>query len=78
MTASCTIQSPSVLGCLVTMWSRQLALYASLAVLSALRSHAGTVTSGGLRIIENSGECETVPDVRQASGYADIDANNSM
>ncbi|RDX57218.1 serine carboxypeptidase [Lentinus brumalis] len=60
------------------MWSRQLALYASLAVLSAQRSHAGTVASGGLRIVENSGECETVPGVHQASGYADIDADNSM
>ncbi|TBU33355.1 serine carboxypeptidase [Dichomitus squalens] len=31
-----------------------------------------------LRLVENSGECETIPGVNQASGYADIDANNSM
>ncbi|KAL1949544.1 hypothetical protein VTO73DRAFT_8425 [Trametes versicolor] len=36
------------------------------------------VTPGKLRIVENSGECETTPGVFQASGYADLDAENSM
>ncbi|KAI0719349.1 serine carboxypeptidase [Cerioporus squamosus] len=60
------------------MWSHQLALYASLAVFSVQRSHAEDATSGSLRIVENSGECETVPGVYQASGYADIDPDNSI
>ncbi|KAI0833548.1 serine carboxypeptidase [Trametes gibbosa] len=36
------------------------------------------VTPGKLRIVENSGECETTPGVYQASGYADIDEENSL
>ncbi|KAH9902728.1 serine carboxypeptidase [Cubamyces lactineus] len=35
-------------------------------------------TPGKLRIVENSGECETTPGVYQASGYADLDKNNSL
>ena len=37
-----------------------------------------TRTPGKLRIVENSGECETTPGVYQASGYADLDKNNSL
>ncbi|CDO70637.1 hypothetical protein BN946_scf184756.g3 [Trametes cinnabarina] len=35
-------------------------------------------TPGKLRLVENSGECETTPGVYQASGYADLDKNNSL
>ncbi|KAI0775149.1 Alpha/Beta hydrolase protein [Trametes elegans] len=33
---------------------------------------------GKLRIVEDSGECEATPGVYQASGYADLDENNSL
>ncbi|KAI0326943.1 serine carboxypeptidase [Cubamyces sp. BRFM 1775] len=33
---------------------------------------------GKLRIVENSGVCETTPGVYQASGYADLDKDNSL
>ncbi|KAI0671803.1 serine carboxypeptidase [Trametes maxima] len=36
------------------------------------------VVPGKLRIVENSGECETTPGVFQASGYADLDGDNSV
>lgn len=35
-------------------------------------------TVGSLRITENSGICETTPDVYQASGYGDIADNESI
>lgn len=37
-----------------------------------------TVTAGALRVTENSGVCETTPNVYQASGYGDITANESV
>ena len=72
------LQGPLSLSRLITMWTRHLALYVCLAALVAHNGHAASAATGGLRIVENSGECETVPGVYQASGYADIDANNSM
>ena len=65
------------------MWRLTATFLAALATLSTL-GHAAHVSAradtvpGQLRLVENSGECETVPGVYQASGYADIDANNSM
>ncbi|KAH8102251.1 alpha/beta-hydrolase [Cristinia sonorae] len=35
-------------------------------------------TPGKLRVVENSGVCETTPGVYQASGYGDLSANESM
>ena len=35
-------------------------------------------TPGKLRVIENSGVCETTPGVYQASGYGDLSANESL
>ncbi|KAI0271165.1 serine carboxypeptidase [Russula aff. rugulosa BPL654] len=35
-------------------------------------------TPGKLRVVENSGVCETTPGVYQASGYGDISANKSI
>ena len=35
-------------------------------------------TPGKLRVVENSGVCETTPNVYQASGYGDITANQSL
>ncbi|OBZ77227.1 Carboxypeptidase S1 [Grifola frondosa] len=47
-----------------------------------LASEAATTsaatTPGKLRIVENSGVCETTPGVYQASGYGDLTANESM
>lgn len=37
-----------------------------------------TATAGALRVTENSGVCETTPNVYQASGYGDITANESV
>lgn len=36
-----------------------------------------TPTPGKLRVVENSGICETTPGVYQASGYGDISATHS-
>ncbi|QRW08929.1 Serine carboxypeptidase [Ceratobasidium sp. AG-Ba] len=36
------------------------------------------ITLGKLRYVENSGVCETTPGVYQASGYADLTANQSI
>ncbi|KAI0635994.1 serine carboxypeptidase [Trametes polyzona] len=44
----------------------------------ALEGIRRDVTPGKLRIVENSGECETTPGVNQASGYADLDEDNSL
>ncbi|GLB40492.1 putative peptidase S10 family protein [Lyophyllum shimeji] len=46
-------------------------------VLSNAATNA-TTTPGKLRVSENSGICETTPGVYQASGYADIAANQSI
>ena len=35
-------------------------------------------TPGKLRVVENSGVCETTPGVFQASGYGDLTANESI
>ncbi|KAI0757297.1 serine carboxypeptidase [Daedaleopsis nitida] len=37
-----------------------------------------TTTPGSLRVVENSGVCETTPGVYQASGYGDLAANRSL
>ncbi|KAF9034389.1 serine carboxypeptidase [Panaeolus papilionaceus] len=37
-----------------------------------------TTTPGKLRVVENSGVCETTPHVNQASGYGDLTATESM
>jgi carboxypeptidase C (cathepsin A) len=39
---------------------------------------APTLTPGKLRVVENSGICETTSGVYQASGYGDISANKSV
>lgn len=58
-------------------------LLSTLAALTAViqvASRAGiptTPTPGKLRVVENSGICETTPGVYQASGYGDISANHS-
>lgn len=35
-------------------------------------------TPGKLRVVENSGVCETTPGVYQASGYGDLTTNQSL
>ena len=35
-------------------------------------------TPGQLRVVENSGVCETTPGVYQASGYGDLSSTKSM
>ena len=35
-------------------------------------------TPGKLRVVENSGVCETTPGVYQASGYGDLTSNESI
>lgn len=37
-----------------------------------------TPTPGKLRVVENSGVCETTPGVYQASGYGDLSATQSI
>ncbi|EMD34742.1 hypothetical protein CERSUDRAFT_86172 [Gelatoporia subvermispora B] len=39
---------------------------------------SSTPTPGKLRVVENSGVCETTPGVYQASGYGDITSNESV
>lgn len=39
---------------------------------------AAARTPGQLRVVENSGVCETTPGVYQASGYVDLTADDSM
>ena len=65
------------------MFSTLLAAFA--AALSVASSVTGSVvdvraarTPGKLRVTENSGVCETTQGVYQASGYGDIDENNSI
>lgn len=50
------------------------------AVLAATDGNTTAVntTPGKLRIVENSGVCETTPGVSQASGYGDLTANQSL
>ncbi|OJT04772.1 hypothetical protein TRAPUB_4566 [Trametes pubescens] len=50
------------------------------AVLAATDGSSTTVniTPGKLRVVENSGVCETTPGVYQASGYGDLTANQSL
>ncbi|KAK7050507.1 carboxypeptidase [Favolaschia claudopus] len=43
---------------------------------AVLKSFA--TTPGALRVVENSGICETTPGVFQASGYGDLTASNSI
>ncbi|KAF8227953.1 alpha/beta-hydrolase [Tricholoma matsutake] len=45
---------------------------------SASTTIPGTTTPGKLRVVENSGVCETTPGVYQASGYGDITATESL
>ncbi|KAI1797598.1 serine carboxypeptidase [Ganoderma leucocontextum] len=50
-------------------------------VLAATGDGIGTAvqtTPGKLRVVENSGVCETTPSVYQASGYGDLTANQSL
>ena len=65
------------------MFSTLLAAFA--AALCVASSVTGSVvdvraarTPGKLRVTENSGVCETTEGVYQASGYGDIDENNSI
>ncbi|KAF8636217.1 hypothetical protein AX17_003703 [Amanita inopinata Kibby_2008] len=44
----------------------------------AAKVKATTAATGGLRVVENSGICETTPGVYQASGYADLTSSNSI
>ena len=44
---------------------------------SATTTPAAT-TPGKLRVVENSGVCETTPGVYQASGYGDLTSNESI
>ncbi|KAF8500344.1 alpha/beta-hydrolase [Russula emetica] len=45
----------------------------------AVSSNTSTpLTPGKLRVVENSGVCETTPGVYQASGYGDLAANKSI
>ncbi|KAI0768574.1 alpha/beta-hydrolase [Trametes elegans] len=50
------------------------------AVLAATTDDTAAVntTPGKLRVVENSGVCETTPGVYQASGYGDLTANQSL
>ncbi|KAF9475477.1 serine carboxypeptidase [Pholiota conissans] len=43
-----------------------------------LRLAAPNITAGKLRFVENSGICETTPNVYQASGYGDLTATDSI
>ena len=49
-------------------------------VLAATQNVAlsSSTTPGKLRVVENSGVCETTPGVYQASGYGDLTANQSL
>ncbi|KAI0305240.1 serine carboxypeptidase [Multifurca ochricompacta] len=44
----------------------------------ALSVDASTPTPGKLRVVENSGVCETTPGVYQASGYGDLSSDESV
>ena len=50
------------------------------AILAATGTGAlsSATTPGQLRVVENSGVCETTPGVYQASGYGDLTANQSL
>jgi len=43
-----------------------------------VRLSTAASVAGGLRVVENSGICETTPGVYQASGYADLTSTNSL
>ena len=45
---------------------------------AAVKPGKTRTTPGQLRIVENSGVCETTPGVYQASGYGDLTADESM
>lgn len=49
-------------------------------VKAAVRTAAATTptTPGQLRVMENSGVCETTPGVYQASGYGDLTSSESI
>ena len=48
-------------------------------VLAATDGTAGVnTTPGKLRVVENSGVCETTPEVYQASGYGDLTDTESL
>ncbi|KAI0737079.1 serine carboxypeptidase [Daedaleopsis nitida] len=55
-----------------------LILVALSSIVSAVTTDHASSAARGLRIQENSGECEEVTGVYQASGYADLDEDNSM
>ena len=41
-------------------------------------TYQSTIFQSGLRYVENSGICETTPDVHTVSGYIDIAKNQSL
>lgn len=43
-----------------------------------LSPNPAATTPGKLRVVENSGVCETTPGVFQASGYGDLTSNESI
>ena len=57
------------------------AIQATSVIGDVLESRAGistTPTPGKLRVIENSGVCETTKGVYQATGYGDLSTNSSV
>ncbi|KAF8500349.1 serine carboxypeptidase [Russula emetica] len=52
--------------------------FKNLARAQAVSGTSTTPTPGNLRVVENSGVCETTPGVYQASGYGDLSANKSI
>ncbi|KAI0649050.1 serine carboxypeptidase [Trametes meyenii] len=71
-----------MLGLVVALLSTLpvLAVWSNPTVSRALTGITRDPVPGKLRIVENSGECETTPGVFQASGsgYADLDQDNSL
>lgn len=51
---------------------------AVLAATDGNSTSAVNTTPGKLRVVENSGVCETTPGVSQVSGYGDLTANQSL
>ena len=45
---------------------------------AAVSPKPAATTPGKLRIVENSGVCETTPGVYQASGYGDLTSDESV
>ncbi|KAI0271169.1 hypothetical protein BGY98DRAFT_1006915 [Russula aff. rugulosa BPL654] len=53
-------------------------LLSSTVTLVAIFALPALTYGGQLRVVENSGVCETTPDVYQASGYGDLAGNKSI